>query len=75
MARGRSRRKAANRDFPTDPIVIALTPAIKAKLKGKGRFSNRRMVRFLRVVYVNGKVTITSHKKGANFVPSNSCFA
>jgi hypothetical protein len=75
MARRRSRRKAANDDFPTDPIVIALTPAIKAKLKRKGRFTNKRMVRILRVVYKNGKVTITSHRKGPGFVPSNACFA
>ena len=74
MSRGRSRRKAAN-DAPTDPIVIALTPAIKASLKRKGRFSNERVVRFLRVVYVNGVVTITSHRKRGKFVPSNSCFA
>jgi len=74
MSRGRSRRKAAN-DAPTDPIVIALTPAIKASLKRKGRFRNKRVVRILRVVYANGKITITGHKKGAAFVPSNSCFA
>jgi hypothetical protein len=74
MSRGQSRRKAAN-DAPTDPIVIALTPAIRASLKRKGRFRNKRIVRILRVVYVNGKFTITQHKKGARFVPSNSCFA
>ena len=81
MARARRKRSAANGDFPTEPIVIALTPAIKARLKSKGRYSNRRMVRLLRVVYQNGKITITGHMKGtrltrgAQFVSSNSTFA
>jgi hypothetical protein len=75
MARGRRKRKAANGSFQTEPIPVVLTSAMRAKLKRKGRFSNKRMVRFLRVVYVNGKFTITSHREGAKFVPSNSCFA
>lgn len=76
MAKARSRKRARKAvAVKTKPITIALTPAIKATLRSKGRFSNKRVVRFLRVVCVNGRMTITSHRKGARFVPSNACFA
>ena len=75
MARGRRKRKTTPGFIKTDPIVIALSSAIKTRLKRKGRFSNKRVVRLVRVVYANGKFTITSHKKGPKFVASNSCFA
>jgi len=75
MARRRPKRKSANGDFPTEPIVIALPAAIKARLKRKGLYRNRRVVRIVRVEYANGKLTIKKHKRGPKFVPSNSTFA
>lgn len=76
MAKARTRKKPKKAvAAKTEPIRITLTPAIKATLKSKGRFKSGRVVRILRVVYVNGRFSITRHQQGRRFVPSNSCFA
>lgn len=74
MAKARAKRKATGgAERVPQPITFVLTAKQRAVLKKIGMRDHDQVV--LRAKFVGGKLFVTHHDVGGNFVPSNAAFA
>ena len=72
--RATKRRAKAPAAGKATPIVFTLSATQRATLKKRGVLRNGATA-VIRVRLVNGRLIVLRHKKGNQFVPSNSAFA
>ena len=69
-----TKRRAKAPAGKATPIVFTLSATQRSTLKKRGVLRNGATA-VLRVRLVNGRLIVLRHKKGNQFVPSNSAFA